>query len=148
GIAFNPSPNFLNNTDSLPYMGERRMKRRHPTKSCLEAGVLVSTVSDSGGHTKTAPPTLGIHVLVNYQNPEQRISVGDALRMYTINSAKIGFEEKEKGSLEPGKLADLVVLSDDPYKVDPKNIRNIQTVLTMVGGKIVYINNPLFRKYP
>jgi predicted amidohydrolase YtcJ len=148
GIALNPSPNFLINTDFLPFIGERRMKRMHPTKSCLEEGVLVSTGSDSGGHTKTAPPTLGIHVLVNYQNTEQRISVGEALRMYTINSAKIGFEEKEKGSLEPGKLADLVVLSDDPYKVDPKNIRNIQIVLTMVGGKIVYINNLLFRKYP
>jgi predicted amidohydrolase YtcJ len=50
--------------------------------------------------------------------------------------------------LESGKLADLVVLSDDIYKVDPKKIRNLQVALTMVGGKIVYINDPLFRNYP
>jgi len=124
------------------------MKRLHPYKSMLEAGVLVACGSDWGGAFESSQPILGIHILVNHQNPEQRISVRDALRVYTINGAKVGFEEKEKGSLEPGKLADLVVLSDDPYKVDPKNIRNIRVVLTMVGGKIVYINDPLVRKYP
>ena len=148
GVACVMEPIFLYFDDYAPFLGERRMKRIQPYKSMLEAGVLVAGGSDWGGAFESSQPILGIHILVNHQNPEQRISVRDALRMYTINGAKVGFEEKEKGSLEPGKLADLVVLSDDPYRVDPKNIRNIRVVLTMVGGKIVYINDPLVRKYP
>jgi len=148
GITWVMEPTFLYFDDYAPFLGEKRMKRVQPYKSILKAGVLIACGSDWEGDFRSAQPILGIHILVNHQNPEQRISVTDALKMYTINSAKVGFEEKDKGSLEPGKLADLVVLSDDPYTVDPKNIRNIRVVVTMVGGKIVYINDLLVRKYP
>ena len=55
---------------------------------------------------------------------------------------------KDKGSLEAGKLADLVVLSDNPYKIDPGKIRNLQVALTMVGGKIVFVDDRLLLLSP
>jgi hypothetical protein len=69
---------------------------------------------------------------------EQRISREEALRMSTINGAYLNFEEKVKGSLEPGKVADLVVLSDDIMTCPEERIRDMNILLTMVGGKIVY----------
>ena len=62
----------------------------------------------------------------------------DALRCYTINNAKLTFEESIKGSIEPGKLADLVVLSDDILTCPEDQIKDIQPLITIVGGNIVY----------
>jgi predicted amidohydrolase YtcJ len=70
--------------------------------------------------------------------PDQRVSREEALRVMTINNAYITFEENIKGSLEPGKLADLVVLSADVMTVPEKQIRDITPLATMVGGKVVY----------
>jgi predicted amidohydrolase YtcJ len=70
--------------------------------------------------------------------PEERVSREEALRVMTINNAYITFEENVKGSLEPGKLADLVVLSADVMTVPEKQIRDITPLATMVGGKVVY----------
>ncbi len=67
-----------------------------------------------------------------------RISREDALRLHTVGSAWFSFDEKIKGSLEPGKLADLVVLTDDYLTVPEDKIREISAVMTIVGGKIVY----------
>ena len=68
----------------------------------------------------------------------QRISVEEALRIYTYNGAYAGFEENVKGSIEVGKLADLVVLGADPTEVDPYTIKDVPVERTMVGGKAVY----------
>ena len=70
--------------------------------------------------------------------PEQKISVEDALRAYTVSAAYAGFEEKEKGSLAAGKLADFVILGADPFRVRPEEIEKIQVDATVVGGKTVY----------
>ena len=70
--------------------------------------------------------------------PSQRLSREEALRAATIEGAYLTFEEAEKGSLEPGKLADLVVLSDDPLTCDEARIKDITAELTIVGGRIVY----------
>jgi predicted amidohydrolase YtcJ len=64
--------------------------------------------------------------------------VEEALKIYTINGAYASFEENTKGSIEPGKLADLVVLGADPTKVDPETIKDIPVEMTIVGGKAVY----------
>jgi predicted amidohydrolase YtcJ len=147
GVAAVMSPIFLIYDEYRYFLGEERVNRLHRNRTMLEDGVLLACGSDWADVLST-DPFLGMHVLVNHQNPEQRISVRDALRLYTINGAKVAFEEAQKGSLEPGKLADLVVLSDDPYTVGPTKIRNLQVVLTMVGGRIVYIDDRLFRNYP
>ena len=56
--------------------------------------------------------------------------------MFTINAAKFAFEENQKGSIEPGKAADLVVLSEDPFAVDPERIGKISVLMTLVDGKM------------
>ena len=70
--------------------------------------------------------------------PEHALSRMEALRCATLNGAHLTFDEDRKGSLEPGKLADLAVLSADPLTVAEEGIRDIRSVMTLVGGRIVY----------
>ena len=71
-------------------------------------------------------------------SPEQAITRAEALRCATFNGAYLTFDEGKKGSIEPGKLADLAVLSADPLSVEEVAIRDISALMTMVGGNIVY----------
>lgn len=70
--------------------------------------------------------------------PEQKVSVAEALEAYTAGAAYAEFKEREKGTITAGKLADLVLLSGDPFKVPPEGIRDLKVLMTVVGGKIVY----------
>jgi predicted amidohydrolase YtcJ len=70
--------------------------------------------------------------------PEQKISVEETVFAYTSGSAYAEFQENVKGTITPGKLADLVLLSRDIFKIDPKEIENVKVVLTMVDGRVVY----------
>jgi predicted amidohydrolase YtcJ len=70
--------------------------------------------------------------------PEQKISVAEAIEGCTLGAAYAEFAEKEKGSITPGKLADLVMLGEDVLRIDPAAIRDVKVVMTMVGGRIVY----------
>jgi predicted amidohydrolase YtcJ len=62
----------------------------------------------------------------------------DAIRLYTTHSAYAGFEEAIKGSLEPGKLADLIVLSEDPFEIPPDGLKEVRVVKTLIGGEVVH----------
>jgi predicted amidohydrolase YtcJ len=70
--------------------------------------------------------------------PEQKLTVAEAVEAYTMGSAYAEFQDKEKGSITPGKLADMVILSEDIFKIDPAEIRDVKVVKTMVGGKIMW----------
>jgi hypothetical protein len=70
--------------------------------------------------------------------PEQKITVAEAVRAYTIGSAYAAFAEGEKGSLAPGKLADVAVLSDDIFAIAPEKIAETRVIMTVFGGKVVY----------
>ena len=70
--------------------------------------------------------------------PSQKISVLDALKIYTLNGAYASFEENDKGSIETGKLADFVVLAKDPTQTDESEIKDIPIIKTVVGGKVTY----------
>lgn len=70
--------------------------------------------------------------------PEQKLSVNEAVEAYTMGSAYAEFQDKEKGSITPGKLADMVLLSDDIFKIRPEAIKDTTVVMTMVGGRAVY----------
>jgi predicted amidohydrolase YtcJ len=79
------------------------------------------------------------------RGPEQTPTREDALRAYTIGSAWFSFDENKRGSLEPGKLADLAVLTKDYMTVPVDEIGSLESLLTMVGGKIVYAAGPYAR---
>jgi predicted amidohydrolase YtcJ len=70
--------------------------------------------------------------------PEQKLTVAEAVDAYTMGSAYAEFQEKEKGSITPGKLADMVLLSDDIFNIDPAKIRDVKVLKTIVGGKVVW----------
>lgn len=123
--------------------GEDRAYRMFPSKSFIENGVLAAGSSDCP--ITFSNPFLNMYMAVNRRtqtgqvvNEEECISIKEALRMFTYNGAYASFEEDKKGSLEVGKLADLVVLSDDLYSVNKEDIKDITVELTMIDGEIVY----------
>jgi hypothetical protein len=70
--------------------------------------------------------------------PEEALSVQEAFAMHTTGAAFAGFEERDKGTLEIGKLADIVVLAEDPFKIQPDQIKDLKVEMTVVGGEVKY----------
>ncbi|NUN07589.1 MAG: amidohydrolase [Ignavibacteriaceae bacterium] len=127
-------------------IGAERIKYTYPFRSFLDAGVLLCFGSD----WSVAPlnPIVGIYAAVTRRTlddlnpegwvPEQKISVEEAVKCYTLNNAYASFEENIKGSLEVGKLGDMVVLDQNIFEIDPINIRYVNAHMTILGGKIIY----------
>ena len=131
------------NSDKFHFYGEALMKRCMAFRTFLDAGIHAAAGSDFG--PGPFAPLMGIQGMVTRTgwNGEtwgavQRISVDEALRVNTINGAYASREEAIKGSITPGKLADFVVLSDDPHTVDQEKIKDIRIVRTVVGGSTAY----------
>jgi predicted amidohydrolase YtcJ len=131
------------------YLGAERANRTTPVRTYLDAGIPVSGGSDSPV-IPYAPFWVMYHFVTRDTisggvfGPEEGVSREQALRLLTINNARLMFEEKEKGSIEPGKLADLVVVSDDILTCLPERLRATEALLTMVGGKVVYQKSGIF----
>jgi hypothetical protein len=131
------------NTDKFVFYGEDLMKRSMAFRTLLDAGVWATAGSDfSPG---PFAPLMGIQGMVTRKGWDnttwglnQRISVSEAIKVNTLNGAYSSFEEKLKGSISEGKLADFVVLADDPHTVNPDKIKDIAIVRTVVGGTTVY----------
>ena len=131
------------NTDKFPFYGEALMTHAMAYRTLLDAGVPCTAGSDfSPG---PFAPLMGIQGMVTrtgWDNTtwgaNQRISVDEALKVNTLNGAYASHEEDIKGSIAVGKLADFVVLADDPHTVDPAKIKDIQIVQTVVGGATAY----------
>lgn len=122
-------------------LGPERARRAYPYRSLLDAGVHLSFGSDVPGEAHYEP-LLAIHWAANRPSPE-RINPLEALACYTLGSAYAEFQESEKGSISPGKLADLAVLSADPTAVVSERIRDLRVDLTIVGGRVVFEREPL-----
>jgi hypothetical protein len=131
------------NTDKFHFYGEERMKHAMAFRSFIDNGIPAAAGSDfSPG---PFAPLMGIQGMVTRTGwngetwgANQRISVDEALQINTFNGAYNSHEEMMKGSITPGKLADFVVLADDPHTVEAEKIKDIEIVLTATGGKTVY----------
>ena len=118
-------------------LGSKRARWLYPLKTLINEGIPVIGGSDCP--MEPLSPLSGIQAAVTRQFfPEERITVDEALRMYTVNAAYASSEENVKGSIEEGKLADLTVLSGDPRTTPPSKIGDIKVTMTIVGGKVVY----------
>ena len=134
------------------HFGDARLKYFQPYKSLFEKGVVVGGGTDHmqkiGGLRSINPynPFFGMWITLVRQprwtdkvlHPEQRITRQQAIQLYTINNAHLMFQEKEKGSLEAGKLADLIVLDTDILTCSVDQVKDIQVEQTYLGGKLVY----------
>jgi predicted amidohydrolase YtcJ len=131
------------NSDKFAFYGEELMKRCMAYRSFLDAGVPACAGSDfSPG---PFAPLMGMQGMVTRKGwdgrtwgANQRITVDQALQVNTMNGAYASREEASKGSITPGKLADFVVLADDPHTVDAEKIKDIQIVRTVVGGSTAF----------
>jgi predicted amidohydrolase YtcJ len=118
-------------------LGVERARWLFPLKTLIKNDVRV--VSGSDCPMEPLNPLSGIQAAVTREVfPEERVTVDEALCMYTVDAAYASFEETLKGSIEQGKLADFTVLSGDPRAVPPDKIEDIKVELTIIGGRIVY----------
>ena len=127
-------------------LGPQRVKGAYAWQSVLKTGAHLPLSSDFPGETLN--PFYGIYAAITRQDPqgnppggwypEQRLTLAEALRGYTLEGAFAEFDEKDKGSIEAGKLADFTVIDLDPAKVPPKDILNTRVLKTIVGGQVVY----------
>lgn len=127
-------------------IGPERAKTTYAFKTFAANGVKLAFGTD----WDVAPlnPMLGIFAAVTRETldgkhpdgwvPEEKISVAQAVEAYTMGSAYAEFQDRDKGSIAPGKLADMVMLSDDIFSIDPNMIRDVKVERTIVGGKVIF----------
>jgi predicted amidohydrolase YtcJ len=128
------------------HIGHDRASRTYAFRTFLDHGVRLAFGTD----WEVAPlnPLLGVYAAVtratldgknpNGWFPEQKLTVAEAVEAYTMGSAYAEFQEKEKGSITPGKLADMVLISDDIFTIAPAKIRDAKVLKTIVGGRVVW----------
>lgn len=127
-------------------LDEKRLKGTYAFRSLLDSGAVLAFGSDSPVASMNA--LFGIYAAVTRRTlddknpngwiPEQKITVEEAVRGFTWGSAYAEFQEGVKGTLEPGKLADFVIISDDIFAIDPVKIRDTKVIMTVTDGKVVY----------
>jgi predicted amidohydrolase YtcJ len=127
-------------------IGKERIKLTYPFKTFLNNKIKMCFGSD--WPVVPINPLYGIYTAVTRQTsdnknpegwiPEQKISVEDAIKCYTLNGAYASFDEDKKGSIEPGKLADLVVLNENILKISPEKIKDAKVDMTIFDGEIIY----------
>jgi predicted amidohydrolase YtcJ len=124
--------------------GEERMQRMIPTRTWLDMGVPLCLSSDAPSMPWWDPQSTLYSSIVRLSpskkpvSPEQALTIEEAIYAHTMAGAYADFAENEKGSLEPGKFADLIVWNDNPYSVATEDILKLTIDLTMVGGKVVH----------
>jgi predicted amidohydrolase YtcJ len=127
-------------------IGKERAKTTYAFRSLLDSGVTLAFGTD----WTVAPlnPMLTLYGAVTRRTidgknpngwvPEQKISIEEAVRAYTSGSAYAEFQDRVKGTIAPGKLADLVILTEDIFKINPNEIENVKVAMTIVDGRLVY----------
>jgi predicted amidohydrolase YtcJ len=131
--------------------GDARMEHASPHRTWLDNGLVVAAGSD----VVPFDPLIGIQSLVTRETlsagvvgPNERVTRAEALRMYTLAGAYLTFDEHTKGSLEAGKLADLVILDGDPLICPESEIKDIPVAATLVGGRVTHSDGQLLDASP
>jgi hypothetical protein len=132
-------------------IGRERSRGAYAFRRLWDAGAVVSFGSDSPGTNASRyylNPMLGLYAAVTRKTlsgqpeggwfPQEKLTVEEAIRAYTLNTAYAAYEEDLKGSITVGKLADFVVLSDNLLTMDPDGIKDVTVLTTVVGGKVVF----------
>ncbi len=127
-------------------LDEKRLKGTYAFRSLLDAGATLAFGTD--WFVAPLNPMFGIYAAATRRTlddknpngwiPEQKISVEEAVRAYTLGSAYAEFQENAKGTIAVGKLADLVILSDDIFSINPNEIRNVKVLTTVMDGRVVF----------
>jgi predicted amidohydrolase YtcJ len=142
-VVTQPSFIFYNGDRYLRKVPNSNLKHLYPIATLIRNGVKVAGSSDC----PIAPPNplIGIHSAISRRTerghsilPEEGISPVEAIKMYTEHAARAGFEENLKGSITPGKLADLVVLNGDPTKLPADEVKDVEAEMTILNGEVVW----------
>jgi predicted amidohydrolase YtcJ len=142
-IAIAQQPNFTYTLEGryVANLDGDRLAHNNPVRGPMDHGIFMALGSD----ILPIDPLVGIYAAVTRKGmsgevfgPEEAISIEDAIRGYTANGAWLTFEEKSKGTLEPGMLADVVVLSENLLTLDPENIMEVEVDMTIVGGRVLF----------
>jgi predicted amidohydrolase YtcJ len=143
GIAISAQHHlYLAGPSLVKYWGATRAGITTPAKMYLDAGLQVSSGTDAP--VVPYPPLWTLYHFITRDTitggvlgADQRVTRQQALRMATINNAWLNMEERTKGSIEPNKYADLVILNEDPLTCPPERLRDARVLATIVGGKVV-----------
>ena len=145
GVVVSTQPQFIRFAkDVVAKLGEERAGRIMVTRDWLDAGVTVALGSDTPSAPWYEPQVTLVGAVTRIDanggrhHPEQAMTIQEALRAHTMGSAIAGKEEQDKGSLEPGKLADLAVWKQDLTTLKPADLMRAAVDMTLVGGKVVY----------
>jgi predicted amidohydrolase YtcJ len=145
GIMVVTQPPFVyyNSERYLETVSNEQLEYLYPFKTLLDHGIKVAGSSDCP--IVPSDPLIGIYAAISRRGEknhmlggQEKVSMKDALQMYTMHAAQASFEETIKGTITPGKLADLVVLDRDPTQLPPDELKRLQVEMTIIGGKIVW----------
>ena len=146
GVVIGATPTFIRQTGDAwrAMLGDKRIERFMVTREWIEAGVHLAIGADAPAMPWHAPQMTMWAAMTRLPfsrkvlGPGQRMTIHEAMHAHTIGAAYAAHEEKIKGSIEPGKMADLAVWTKDPYIQPQQQLHSVTIDLTMVGGKVVY----------
>jgi predicted amidohydrolase YtcJ len=118
-------------------LGPKRLRQNNPYRLLLDEGIRVAFGSDGMPFN----PVYGIWSAVNHHIKPSRITLEEAVKGFTLDAAFSSFEEDLKGSIEPGKLADITILNKDLSKIQPEEFNDATVFMTIVGGKILFFRS-------